>query len=171
MTGLLQPLNLTVNGCVKKYYKSKFNHWYMSEITKQMDDGKSVEEVDVKLQLTRLKPLHAEWLTELYNHMTTQEGKDIIMSGWKSAGILQAIRTGSANLERLDPFSDIDPLLSEVTHQNNINRAEINEEEREAFINPARDYYRESDSDSDDDVYAPEDDHRNVFDIFVDNEL
>ena len=163
MTGLLQPLDLTV--------KSKFNHWYMSEFTKQMDDGKSVEEVDVKLQLTRLKPLHVEWLTELYNHMTTQEGKDFIMSGWKAAGILQAIRTGSANLERLDPFSDIDPLLSEVTHENNINRAEINEEEREAFINPARDYYSESDSDSDDDVYAPEDDHRNVFNIFEDNEL
>ena len=171
MTGLLQPLDLTVNGYAKKYCKSKFNHWYMSEITKQMDDGKAVEEVDVKLQLTRLKPFHAEWLTELYNHMTTQEGIDIIMSGWKSAGILQAIRTGPANLERLDPFSDIDPFLSEVTHENNINRAEINEEEREAFINPARDYYPESDSDIDDDVNAPEDDHRNVFDIFEENEL
>ena len=171
MTGLLQPLDLSVNGYAKKYCKSKFNHWYMSEITKQMDDGKSVEEVDVKLQLTRLKPLHVEWLTELYNHMTTQEGKDMIMSGWKSAGILQAIRTGSANLERLDPFSDIDPLLSEVTHENNINRAEINGEERVAFINPARDYYPESGSDSDDDVYVPEDDHRNVIDIFEDNEL
>ena len=53
----MQPLDLTVNGYMKKYCKSKFNHWYMSEITKQMDNGKSVEEVDVKLQLTRLKPL------------------------------------------------------------------------------------------------------------------
>ena len=26
MTGLLQPLDLTVNGYAKKYYKSKFNH-------------------------------------------------------------------------------------------------------------------------------------------------
>ena len=82
-----------------------------------MDDGKSVEDIDVKLQLTRLKPLNAEWLAELYNQITAKEGKDIIMSGWKSAGILQAIRTGSANLEILDPFSDIDPLISEVTHE------------------------------------------------------
>ena len=29
-----------------------------------MDDEKFVEEIDVKLQLTRLKPLHAEWLAE-----------------------------------------------------------------------------------------------------------
>ena len=169
MTGILQPLDLTVNGYAKKYCKSKFNHWYISEITKQMDDGKSVEEIHVKLQLTRLKPLHAEWLAELYNQMTTKEGKDIIMSGWKSAGIPQAIRTNSVNLESLDPFSDIDPLRSQVTYENNINIAEINEEEREAFVNPAFDFY-ENESDSDEDIYAPEDDHRNVFDIFEDIE-
>ena len=123
MTGLLQPLDLTVNGYANEYCKSKFNHWYISEITKQMDDGKSVEEIDVKLQLNRLKPLHAEWLAELYNQMTTKEGKDIIISGWKSAGIPQAICTGSANLESLDPFSNIYPLISEVIHENNINIA------------------------------------------------
>ena len=116
MTGLFQPLDLTFNGYAKKYCKSKFNHWYMSEITKQMDDGKSVEEVDVKLQLTRLKPLHVEWLTELHNHMTMQEGEGIIMSGWKSAANLQAICTGSSNLERLDPFSDIDRSHSLRSH-------------------------------------------------------
>ena len=66
--------------------------------------------------------------------MATKEGKNIIMSGWKSAGIPQAIRTGSANLESLDPFSDIDPLISEVTHENNINIAKTNEEEREVLL-------------------------------------
>ena len=64
---------------------------------------------------------------------------------------------------------DIDPLISEVTHENNINIAEINEEEREAFVNPASDFY-ENESDSDEDIYAPEDDHRKVFDIFEDIE-
>ena len=54
--------------------------------------------------------------------MTTKEGKDIIMIGWKSAGIPQAIRTDSSNLESLDPFSDIDPLISEVTYQHNGNK-------------------------------------------------
>ena len=38
--------------------------------------------------------------------------RDIIMSGWNSDGIPQEIRTGSANLESLDPSSDIDPLIS-----------------------------------------------------------
>ena len=56
------------------------------------------------------------------------------MSGWKSAWIPQAIRTGFANLESLDPFSDIEPLISEVRHENNINIAETNEEEREILL-------------------------------------
>ena len=102
-----------------------------------MDGGKSVVEIDDKLQLTRLRSLHAEWLAELCNQMTTKEGKDIIMSSWKSAGISQAIRTGSANLVSLDPFIDIDPFISEVTHENNVNIAKINDEEREVFVNPA----------------------------------
>ena len=54
MTGLLQPLDLTVNGYAKRTCNSKFNHCYISEITKQMDDGKCAQEIDVKLQLTRL---------------------------------------------------------------------------------------------------------------------
>ena len=74
-------------------------------------------------------------LAELYNQMTTKEGKDVIMSGWKLAGISQATRTGSAN--PLDPFSDIDLLISEVSHENNVYIAEINEQERETFVNPA----------------------------------
>ena len=41
------------------------------------------------------------------------------------------------------------------THENNINIAEINEEEREAFVNPAFG----NESDSDENIYAPEDDH------------
>ena len=134
-----------------------------------MDDGKSVEEIDVKLQLTKLKRLHAEWLEELCNQMTSKEGKDIIMNGWKSVRIPQAIRTSFANLESLDPFSDIDPLIFEVMHENNINIAEINKEKREAFVSPAFDFY-ENESDSDEDIYAPVDDHRNVFDIFEDIE-
>ena len=76
MTHLFQPLDL--NGYAKKYCKKKFNEWYTDQIFQQLDDGKSLEEIDVKLQLTTLKPLHALWLTELYNHMTAKEGKEVI---------------------------------------------------------------------------------------------
>ena len=60
MTGQLQPLDLTVSGYAKKYCKKKFNEWYMEQISKQLDSGKPIDEIEVKLQLTTLKPLHAE---------------------------------------------------------------------------------------------------------------
>ena len=66
MTGILQPLDLAVNGFTKMFCKKKFNHCYLEQIMRQLD-GKSIEEIDVKLQLTTLKSLHADWLVESYN--------------------------------------------------------------------------------------------------------
>ena len=64
MANLPQPLDLTVNGFAKKFCRKRTNHWYMEQITEQLHDGKQIEEIDGKLQLTRLKPLHAEWLVD-----------------------------------------------------------------------------------------------------------
>ena len=38
---------------------------------------KSMEEVDIDLKLSVLKPLHASWLIELFNHMTSPAGKAV----------------------------------------------------------------------------------------------
>lgn len=35
---------------------------------------------------------------------------NIVLKGWKSAGIIEAIQKGVINLPALDPFSDIDPV-------------------------------------------------------------
>ena len=58
--------------------KKKFTKWYSSEIMKQLDSGKNAEKIKVKLLLSKLKPLHASWLIELYNHFTSTAGKEII---------------------------------------------------------------------------------------------
>ena len=161
MTGLLQPLDLTVNGFAKKFCKKKFNHWYMDQISKQLDSGKAIEEVEVKLQLTMLKPLHAEWLTELYNHMTKLEGKEVIVNGWKAAGIWQAIKDGANQLESIDPFSDLDALLPQVSDAA-ISLDVIQEEEKQAFL----DQNEDDDESEDDEFFLPGDDDRNIFDLF-----
>ena len=168
MTGQLQPLDLTVNGYAKKYCKKKFNEWYMEQITKKLDSGKPIDEIEVKLQLTKLKPLHAEWLTDFYNLMTTSEGKDVILSGWKAAGIIQVIETGSSQLGSLDPFKDLDPLLSPALYNETINPTMLSDEVRHAFIDPSEIQHEADGSDSeDDDVYVP-DDNQSIFNIFKD---
>ena len=83
MTNSLQPLDLTVNGYVKRFMRAKFNSWYSSQLRRQVDEGKPLQDIDVPLRLSILKPFHAEWLVDCYNHMTTTAGRNIILSGWK----------------------------------------------------------------------------------------
>ena len=57
-----------------------------------------------------MKPLHAEWVTNFYNHITTLESKKIIENGWLSSGVPDAIRLGLNKLPSNDPFGDISPM-------------------------------------------------------------
>ena len=58
-----------------------------------------------------MKPLHGEWLVELYNQMSTAEGQKIICSAWKAPEITEVIKAGKASLQPHDPFHDIDPMV------------------------------------------------------------
>ena len=111
MTKFYQPLDLTVNGHAKRFFKSKFSAWYADQISKQLNEGVKIDEVDVKFRLTTMKPLHAQWVVDFYNEMTASKGSTIIESGLRAAGISDAIRLGSKELPPIDPFQDIDPLL------------------------------------------------------------
>ena len=113
ITNIFQPLDLTVNGLFKALMKSKFTEWYSKEIAKQLQKKIPMEDIEVKLKVLVLKPLHASWLVEVYNHPTSTSGRDIIANGWKSAGISKAVSDGLNGMEDLDPFHLIDPLLEE----------------------------------------------------------
>ena len=60
-----------------------------------------------------MKTIHAKWLIDFQNHMATPEWEQLISSGWNAAGITNALSNGENCLEPLDPFADIDPLVSE----------------------------------------------------------
>ena len=81
MTKFYQPLDLTVNGYAKRFFKSKFSAWYADQISKQLNEGVKIEEADAKFRLTTMKPLHAQWVVDFYNEMTTSKGSTIIESG------------------------------------------------------------------------------------------
>ena len=91
MTKFYQPLDLTVNGHAKRFFKSKFSAWYADQISKQLNEGVKIDEMDVKFRLTTMKPLHAQWVVDFYNEMTTCKGSKIIESGWRAAGISDTI--------------------------------------------------------------------------------
>ena len=51
-----------------------------------------------------MKPMYAQWIIELYNELTSFSGREVVVNGWKEAGIYDAIEMGSAKLPPLDPF-------------------------------------------------------------------
>ena len=94
MTQLFQPLDLTVNKHCKSYLKRLFSEWYAQQIENQLSLGKKVEEIKIEFRLTTLKPLHAKWLVEYYNEITSENGSYVIINGWKAADIYEAIGLG-----------------------------------------------------------------------------
>ena len=83
---------MTVHGFVKKFMCGKFIARYSLKIGNQLDAGKQLQDIDVPLRLLLLKPCHAERLVEYYNHMTTTAAQNVIQSGWKVAGITEALQ-------------------------------------------------------------------------------
>ena len=53
------PLDLTVNGYAKRFLKSKFTEWYSSQVRAYLDNGVSIDDIEVGLQLSKIKPIHA----------------------------------------------------------------------------------------------------------------
>ena len=68
MTHLFQPLDLTVNSWAKNFMREKFAEWYASQIREGLDSGKDLEDIEVKTPLSVMKPMHAQWIIELYSH-------------------------------------------------------------------------------------------------------
>ena len=127
-----------------------------------------INEVDVKFRLTTLKPLLAQWVVGFFNEMTTSKRSTIIESGWRAAGISDAIRLGSKELPPIDPFQDIDPLLEKNASKEHEQLQAICgltlDERQIGYSLPIND----EDDDEDDEEYI--DFERSAFDAFVEIE-
>ena len=111
-TKYYQPPDLIVNGYAKRHFKNKFSEWYSQQVSSQLARGINLENIEVELKLLLIKSIHAAWIVDFYNHMTTAKGVEIITSGWRASGILDAIESGSSSLPSIDLFDDIDTLMS-----------------------------------------------------------
>ena len=132
-----------------------------------------MHDINIDLKLSKLKPLHAEWLVELYNQMSTAEGQKIIHSAWKASGITEAMKTGKASLQPLDPFHDIDPMVELDDEGVDFNLREVCNLNESQLANGCS--YKNEDSDESssesESEYVPADDfERNVFDTILNDD-
>ena len=94
-TDRLQPMDLGVNKPAKNFLRNCFQSWYATEIEKQMKQGdhatttpKPPAPVDMRLSV--VKPIHAHWLIQLYNHMKSRP--EIIINSFRAAGIIEKFK-------------------------------------------------------------------------------
>ena len=113
MTHLFQPLDLTVNDHCNSYMKGKFAEWYHKQVEDTLAHGKKIEDIEIKFCLMVIKPIHAKWLMEFHNHITSEDGSKVIINGWKRSGIYEAVKGGSPLLPSIDPFDKLIPLADD----------------------------------------------------------
>ena len=94
---------------IHPFYSRQITTWYSEEAQKQINPGNGGRngEVNVDLRLTVLKPRHASWLVDLYNHLSSDIGGRQIGKGWEKAGITQLLDE-SFSLSPEDPFEEIE---------------------------------------------------------------
>ena len=85
---------------------------YSEEISLALENGDKLENINISLKITVLKPLHPKWLVEFYNYITSGEKTEIITRGFERARITHASELGSSNLTEVDPFAEFSTLVS-----------------------------------------------------------
>ena len=111
LTNKFQPLDISINQSAKKFISNKFNAWYADRVSKQLSNGVAPGDVKVSLKLSDLKPLHARWIVEIYNHLKHQN--DSIIKSFDAAEINEAIACAK------DIFTQVENLFVEPRQQQN----------------------------------------------------
>ena len=120
MTADFQVFDLTVSKWVKGIMMDKFNKWFTETWRKELDAGKSLDEISMKIKLVTMKPLHAKWVINVFNQLSSFEGKNVILLEWKASGIFDALGRGLAGFSGsfVDPYYEIDPFDQGEVHFN-----------------------------------------------------
>ena len=108
MIHLLQPLDPTTSNAVKDIEKQEFASYFTTSILSALhfDPDIDVTTIEIDLKLSTLKPCHVVTIEKVYNFLKSEEGREIILSGWKAAGVTEALqqaREGNVALS-LNPY-------------------------------------------------------------------
>ena len=109
-----KPLDLRVNGTATKFLEAKFTERFAKKIDEGLQEGKELEDIEVKFKLTTLKPLYTSWVWDSYDYLTSSKGEVIIKNQRKRAGIIEAVEKGFSELPPLGPFQSIDPIADQA---------------------------------------------------------
>ena len=98
-----------------------------------LENDRELDDNEVDYQLSFLEPIDAKWLISLYNHMSSPDDIEIILSGWKISDIFDTIHLGSTCLLRLDLSSDLCLLMKAAGPTEALSLSSLFPEELDCF--------------------------------------
>ena len=107
----------------------------MQQVDNALQVETKLEDINIEFLLSVIKPLHVKWLVEYYNHISSEAGTKVIVSGFKLAGIYDAIRLGRSSLQSIGSFNDIVPLADSLSEGNPDNFVQLFNYLREGYEN------------------------------------
>ena len=70
---------------------------------KTAQEGEAPADVEVSLNLSQIKPLHAKWIYEKYEYLRGHS--DLVLNGFETVGKTEAVEKSNEVFERLEnPF-------------------------------------------------------------------
>ena len=103
LTNKFQPLDVSVNKAAKSFIQNKYNDWFVDQVFMQFQNGKDPINVKILSKLSDLKRIHARWNLDWYNYEIKE--KEMIVRGFNSAGISEAVQNAEDIYERIEnPF-------------------------------------------------------------------
>ena len=102
-TNKFQLLDFTINKTAKAFIQNRYNDWFSDQVARQLKSGNDPTDIKVSSKFSDLKPLHASWIVDLYKHIQGED--ELILKGFKEAGIYEAINDAQEIFERVgNPF-------------------------------------------------------------------
>ena len=72
----------------------------VNELLKQLKVGKAAADLNLSLQLSVIKPLHAKWIVDLLSFL--KDDKEKTMNGFRAAGITETVNDAKNVIERVE---------------------------------------------------------------------
>ena len=74
--------------------------WYTEQVAKQLNEVKPPADVEVSVNLSEIKPLHAKQIYEMYEYL--QRYSDLVLNDFDSVGTTEAVEKSNEVLKRIE---------------------------------------------------------------------